>query len=177
MYENTGIITKGIYHWVTGDKMDATFVLLEILSGQIRKEINIPIMISIFTQFILYDLMRGIVMCGARWIKGSIIISCKITANFSFSNIQTSNCLQVWSCNCIKLSVNQFSQTWLICIMARYSNAYNSYQTLRGYKRAWCYQRKPVLRRNSRKNAVCVKVSLQNTCLGRPLRVSYTVSK
>ena len=46
--------------------MDATFVLLEILSGQIRKEINIPIMISIFTQFILYDLMRGIVMCGAR---------------------------------------------------------------------------------------------------------------
>ena len=66
MYENTGIITKGIYHWVTGDKMDATFVLLEILSGQIRKEINIPIMISIFTQFILYDLMRGIVICGAR---------------------------------------------------------------------------------------------------------------
>ena len=31
--------------------------------------------------------------------------------------------------------------------MASYSNSDNSYQTLRGYKHVWCYQRKPVLRR------------------------------
>ena len=46
--------------------MDATLLLLEILYSQIRKELNIPIMISIFTQFVLYDLMWDMVMCGAR---------------------------------------------------------------------------------------------------------------
>ena len=66
---------------------------LEILNGQIRKEVNIPIMISIFTQFILYDVMWDMLMCAARYIKGSIIISWKITAHFSFSNIPLSNCL------------------------------------------------------------------------------------
>ena len=71
----------------SGDKMDATLLSLQILYSQIHKEINIPIMICIFTQFILYDMVRDIV------IKGSIIISCKITANFSFSNIRPSNCL------------------------------------------------------------------------------------
>ena len=57
VYENTGVIIKGIQHWGTGDKMDATLFSLEILHCQIRKEINIPIVMSIFTQFILYDLM------------------------------------------------------------------------------------------------------------------------
>ena len=80
--------------------MDATLLSLEILYSQIRKEINIPIMICIFTQFILYDMVRDIV------IKGSIIISCKITANFSFSNKRPSNCLLGMPCNCIKFSVN-----------------------------------------------------------------------
>ena len=37
--------------------MDEILLLLEILYSQIRNEINIPIMIRILTQFILYDLM------------------------------------------------------------------------------------------------------------------------
>ena len=49
-----------------GDKMDATLLLLEIIYSKIRKEINIPIMISLFTLFILYDLMWDMVMYGAR---------------------------------------------------------------------------------------------------------------
>ena len=52
MYENTGVITKAIHHWMTGDKME-----LDIIYSQNRKEISTPIMISIFTQFIRYDLM------------------------------------------------------------------------------------------------------------------------
>ena len=49
-----------------GDKIYATLLLLEILYRQIRKEVNIPIMISIFTQFMLYDVMWELVMCAAR---------------------------------------------------------------------------------------------------------------
>ena len=37
VYENTGVITKGIHHWVNGDKMDTTLLLLKIF-GQIRKK-------------------------------------------------------------------------------------------------------------------------------------------
>ena len=76
-----------------GDQMDATLLLSEILYSQIRKEINIPIMISIFTQFILYDLLWDMVMCGARLIKGSIIFSRKTTANLIFGDIRPSNFL------------------------------------------------------------------------------------
>ena len=47
--------------------MDATHLLLEIIYSQTRKEINIPIMLNIFTQFVLYDLMWDMVMCVAIW--------------------------------------------------------------------------------------------------------------
>ena len=80
-------------YWVARDKMDATLLSLEILYGQIYKEINVPIMISIFPQFIPYDLMWDVVMCGVRHIKGIIITKGKITTYLSFSNIQSSNCL------------------------------------------------------------------------------------
>ena len=73
--------------------MDATLLSLEILYSQIRKEINMLIMISLFTQFILYDLMWDMVMCEARKIKGSIIFSRKTTANLIFGNIWPSNFL------------------------------------------------------------------------------------
>ena len=45
--------------------------------------------------------------------------------------------------------------------MASYSNPGSSYQTLRGYKHVWCYQREPVVT-SYLENAVCLKVSLQN---------------
>ena len=51
--------------------------------------------------------------------------------------------------------------------MASYSNSDTSYQTLRGYKHVWCYQREPVLRRINKTRFVWrypCKSLYNNTC-------------
>ena len=80
--------------------------LFEILFGQIHEEINIHIMISVFTDYKLHGLLWEMELtCGARCpavklnrntIKQNSVIQCKINItymiHFDMSNVQSNNC-------------------------------------------------------------------------------------